>query len=140
MQYPGEEWMQFEESVKFRRASLIAACQRSDPNATTLGVLVMLNLVADSTTGSGKINVPFLRHYFPTMSHRTAQRSLEELEDRGLIYRHDAPHSPYPASYWLHGYEVTRGPLADKQVDISSVVITKNVDDLIYRLVEEAAR
>jgi hypothetical protein len=94
--------------------------------------LTTLILLADKSTGSGKINGPVLRTYLPGLSADAAKRVLHSLETKGYIFRQITPRSPLVYAYWVSKYEPTTGPHKMLQLSTEQALATQDVNSLRY--------
>lgn len=92
-------------------------------------VLVML---ADKSTGAGRINAPVLRTYLPDLSYPATKRLLQSLEDKRYIFRQIVPNSKVVYRYWVNRYQPTSGPHKLFQISLSKVFETKDPKDIEY--------
>lgn len=95
-------------------------------------VFLTLMLLADSKTGSGRINAVTILSYLPELTYHTAKRVLNSLEQKRFIYRQVVHASKRVYPYWLHGYQVSDGPNKLRWTNISQVFSTHNVKDIRY--------
>jgi hypothetical protein len=95
-------------------------------------VLALLLLLADSGSGQGHVNAPYLLHFFPDLCTNGAKRVLLSLETKGYLYRQIVPHAHRAYEFWIDKYQITTGPRARSRVDLSEVFVTKDIRDIRY--------
>jgi hypothetical protein len=94
--------------------------------------LTALILLADKSTGIGKINASVLRVYVPELGENAAKRVLKSLEDKRYILRKITPRSPIIYPYAVDKYTPTVGPHKMLQLSITKARDSRRFGDIEY--------
>jgi hypothetical protein len=95
--------------------------------------LTALIIMADASTGCGKINGAVLHSCAPCFKNsEAAQRALKSLEDKGYIYRQVKLRSPIVYPYAIDKYIPTTGPHKDRQVSVAKARNSHRFEDIEY--------
>jgi hypothetical protein len=103
-----------------------------DLSLQEFAAFTVLVLLADKSTGAGKINGPVLRTWLPGLSEDGAKRVLQSLEEKQYLFRRITPRSPLAYPYWVNRYRPTVGPHKLRQLSLEQVFQTKDPNDIRY--------
>ena len=93
---------------------------------------LVLLMLADKSTGMGRINAPVLQTYLPDISVKACQRALERLETKGFIFREIRDHSRLVYRYWVDKFRPTAGKYRMSQTFVAEAIEKRNARYIKY--------
>jgi hypothetical protein len=123
--------MNFSGYVPLRRGILDHLMNGDLTNNQYLAYTVLI-MLADKSTGMGRINAPVLRYFIPELSKDAAKRTLEGLAQKGYIFREIKERSPLPYPYWVNKYMPTTGKYKLLQLFVGEAIANNDVRYIKY--------